>query len=455
MRETVSRITRILRVATPGDAMLSKLVKSLVVVVAVLAAAVLVLAVVVIEDAPSVPPQDAPTAEDVAKAKRFVKDVKSAARAGSGSAGPLVVAEDELSSVARVGARLVPGFRGEVAVEPWGVEMHASVPVPLPGSPRWLNLAVTVPRFETRLALGQVTLGPLSIPPGLALEVGRIGANVILGNGLGDTAVTAASRMAVTGDTVTVALEIDEVGKNGILRGVFGALRGNSMPPEDLSDAYYVRIREAMDRGDLPIRGSYLPYIVFTLNAAEEGARIRGETPSDAFTAAFFALTRICSTSDFTLVVGSLGMSASDISRDWRTECSRLTLNDRIDSRLHFTTAAAIQAASNRNVSVSVGELKELNDSLSRGFDFTDIAANNSGIRMANLFMATPVGEWPRLIARIRAEEDVIVPYDDIPQILSRKAFSAQFGEIDSDRYRAMLDLIETRIDALALHAPL
>ena len=201
MRETVSTVALFLRLAAiPGDVMLSKLVKAVLVFVALLAGAVLVFAVVVIEDAPSVPPQGAPTAEDVAKAKRFVKDVKSAARAGSGSAGLLVIAEDELSSVARVGARLVPGFRGEVAVEPWGVEMRASVPVPLPGSPKWLNLAATVPQFETRVALGQVALGPLLIPPDLALEMGRIGANVILGNGMGDTVVTAASRMAVTGE---------------------------------------------------------------------------------------------------------------------------------------------------------------------------------------------------------------------------------------------------------------
>lgn len=156
-----------------------------------------------------------------------------------------------------------------------------------------------------------------------------------------------------------------------------------------------------------------------------------------------------------TLVVGSLGVVASDIPRHWQTECSDLTLNDRIDSRRHFTTAAAIQAASNRNVSVSVGEFKELNESLYGGFDFTDMAANNSGIRMADLFMATPVEDWSRLIARIASDKDVIIAYDDIPQILTQEAFSAQFGELDSDRYLAMLDRIETRIDDLALHAPL
>mgnify|MGYP005856906769 CR=1 FL=1 len=435
--------------------MLPKLVKSLVVFTAFLAGAALILALIVIENAPSVPPQGAPTAEDVTTAKRFVKDVKSAARAGPGPAQRITLAQDEVFSLVRVGARLVPGFRSEVAVEPWGVELRASIPISLPSSTKWLNLAVTVPQFETRLALGQVALGSMSIPPALALNLGRIGANVIAGHKLGDKAVRAASRMAVTGDTVAVDLEIDKVGENGFMRGVFGALRGNSMPQDGLSDAYYVRIRETMDRGDLPARGSYLPYIVFTLNAAEEGARARGENPSDAFTAAIFALTRICGARDFSLVVGGMAARGADVARDWQTECSRLTLNGRIDSRRHFTTAAAIQAVSNRNVSVSVGEFKELSDSLGRGFDFTDIAANNSGIRMANLFMATPVSDWSRLIARIKAEGDVIVRYDDIPQILPREVFFAQFGEIDSDRYLALLDLIEARIDALALHAPL
>ncbi len=433
--------------------MLSKIVKSLLVLVALLAGAVLVLALIVVENEPAVQAQGAPTPEDVVTARGVVGDVKAAASTDSDMLQPLIVNQADLSSVVRLGVRLIPGFRGAVVVEPWGVEMRASIPVPVPGASRWVNLAVSVPQFENRVTLGRVALGPVSIPPGLALNLGRIGANLILGNGLGDTAVEAASGMRIAGDTVTVDLQIDEVGENGILGGIFGTLRGDKMPAPDLVDAYHVRIREAMDRGDLPDRGSYLPYLAFTLEAAREGAPTEGR--SDAFTAAIFALTRICGAQDFSLVVGDMAKGGAGSERDWTTNCTRLTLNDRIDSRLHFTTAAAIQAASNRNVSISIGEFKELYDTQRNGFDFTDMAANNSGIRLADLFMATPVEEWSRLIARIEAEEDVIISYEGIPQILSRAEFTAEFGEVDSDRYDEMLDRIERRIDALALHAPL
>ncbi|MFO7757082.1 MAG: hypothetical protein R6V26_01170 [Roseovarius sp.] len=433
--------------------MLSKIVKSLLVLVALLAGAVLVLALIVVENEPAVQAQGAPTPEDVVTARGVVGDVKAAASTDSDMLQPLIVNQADLSSVVRLGVRLIPGFRGAVVVEPWGVEMRASIPVPVPGASRWVNLAVSVPQFENRVTLGRVALGPVSIPPGLALNLGRIGANLILGNGLGDTAVEAASGMRIAGDTVTVDLQIDEVGENGILGGIFGTLRGDKMPAPDLVDAYHVRIREAMDRGDLPDRGSYLPYLAFTLEAAREGAPTEGR--SDAFTAAIFALSRICGAHDIPLLFGGLAPGEIDATRAWKTNCTRLTLNDRIDSRRHFTTAAAIQAASNRNVSISIGEFKELYDTQRDGFDFADMAANNSGIRLADLFMATPVEEWSRLIARIEAEEDVIISYEGIPQILSRAEFTAEFGEVDSDRYDEMLDRIERRIDALALHAPL
>lgn len=453
MRESVSRDTLLRMAVITGKSMLSKIIRSLLVLVALLAGAVLALALVVVENEPIVQPQGAPTPEDVVITRSVVSDVKTAAGLNSETAQPLVVTQEDLSSVVRLGVRLIPGFRGKVVVEPWGVDMRASIPVPLPGASRWINLAVSVPQFADRVRLGRVALGSISVPPGLALELGRIGANVILGNGLGDRAVGAASGIRIAGDTVSVDLQIEDVGENGILGGIFGALRGDKLPATELIDAYHVRIREAMDRGELPERGSYLPYLVFTLDSALEGARTEG--PSDAFTAAIFALTRICGAHDFPLLFGGLATGDVDTTRRWKTNCNRLTLNDRIDSRRHFTTAAAIQAASNRNVSVSVGEYKELRDTVKTGFDFTDMAANNSGIRLANRFMAAPLENWPRLIARIEVEADVIISYDDIPQILTREEFSERFGELDSENYLVMVDRIERRIDALALHAPL
>ena len=96
----------------------------------------------------------APTPEDVATARRVVGDIKRAARPGVEPAQPLVVTEEALESVLRLGVRLIPGFRGAVGVEPWGLEMRASVPLPLPGAQRWVNISVSVPQFEDRSRCG-------------------------------------------------------------------------------------------------------------------------------------------------------------------------------------------------------------------------------------------------------------------------------------------------------------
>ena len=129
------------------------------------------------------------------------------------------------------------------------------------------------------------------------------------------------------------------------------------------------------------------------------------------------------------------------------------TLNGRIDSRRHFTTAAALQAASNRGFSVSVGEFKELFDTLKAGgFDFTDLAANNSGIRMSDKIMNSDPETWPKLISRIKREDDIIVSFDTIPQIMSGKEFKSTYGTVESPQYTAMVQKIEDLISELPFH---
>ncbi|MEP4987091.1 MAG: hypothetical protein ABJV68_05295, partial [Paracoccaceae bacterium] len=267
----------------------------------------------------------------------------------------------------------------------------------------------------------------------------------------GDTVLEIADSMRIQDDDVTFRLTMNEIGSNGLMRGFFGALRGSDMPDSNDIDQYYLKIRDAMDLGDLPVNGSYLPYLLFTLEAALDGSRSEGV--ANAYTSAIFALTLICGAKDFTLVVGGMVGTEFAEERDWKSDCGELTLNGRIDSRRHFTTAAALQAASNRGFAVSVGEFKELYDTLkSGGFDFTDLAANNSGIRMSNKLMSTPDSGWAELMQGIRSENDIIVPFEGIPQIMSGDEFRKSFQNVESAEYLKMLDLIEARIDDLPLH---
>ncbi|SFI89062.1 hypothetical protein [Albimonas pacifica] len=431
--------------------MIARLFRIALALVALLVVVAAALGVVFLETAPLVARAAPPTAQDVTEARRFVRGVRGAIQADAD--GGFATTESELDSVVRLGARFVPGFRGEVAIGEGRVTGAASIPVPGAGERLWLNLRAAAPAFEGRFRLSSVEVGGVPLPPGPTLEAGRIGANLLFGDRLGDTVLDAAQAMRIEGDAAVFDLAIDQLGQNGVMRGLFGALRGEEMPVAAEVDRYHRLLREAMEAGALPLEGSYLPYLVFTLKAAQEGAREHG--PANAYTAAFFALARTCGAKDFAMVVGSLmgGDAPAPEPRAWTARCDALTFNGRIDSRRHFTTAAAIQAASNRGFAVSVGEFKELYDTVKAGgFDFTDIAANNSGIRLSNTFMAAPLEAWPELIARIEAEGDVIVSFEGVPRILSGEAFRARYGEIDSPAYRAELARIEARIDALPLH---
>ncbi len=405
----------------------------------------------VIEDQPTLHDVSAPTAHDVTEAREFVRGVRSAITPGVVASEPFVASETQLNSVIKLGARLIPGFRGRLAVNETEVTGSASIPVPYTNETKWVNVNATAPEFDGTFSLSSVELGTISLPPKLTLGIVRVAANLIVGESFGDKVLTAATSMRIKDDMVAFSIAMDEMGSNGVMRGFFGTLRGADMPESHEIDRYYMLIRTAMDRGELPNKGSYLPYLRYTLVAALEGSRTEGVR--NAYTSAIFALTMICGARDFTLIVGGLAGNGPATDEDWKTDCGGLTLNGRIDSSRHFTTAAAIQAASNRGFAVSVGEFKELYDTVkSGGFDFTDLAANNSGIRMSNTLMSSPIADWPMALERIQNENDVIVAYDGIPQIMSGTEFLDTYGDVESPEYYAMLGRIEEKIDKLALH---
>ena len=393
-----------------------------------------------------------PTAEDVAATRKLVQNIRSAADTVDGT---LRTGANELNSALRLGARFIPGFRGKVSIQDAHVIGTVSIPVPWWDGQRWLNAIGRAPEFEGRIAPSEIFVADYSLPPGLVMEMARIGANLVLGNALGDTVLNAAQAMTIEEDALAFRLDLDEMGKNGVMRGTFGALKGDSLPTAAEIETFHVMIREAMETGTLSETGSFLPYLKFTLTAALEGTT--PETLPGRYTAAILGLAKACGAKDFALIVGRLVFEKEARPRDnWSTRCVDVTFNGRIDSRRHFLTSAALQAISNTGFAVSAGEFKELYDTISGagGFDFTDMTANLSGIRLSNVLMARPAADWPALLAQLQAEGDVIPSFDGIPQLMPEEEFKSRFGDIDSTAYREMIARIETRIDALSLYIP-
>jgi hypothetical protein len=423
----------------------------MVVVTTVTAVAVLVL---LLEDRPMVADFGAPVPEDVVRTREVVHQIRSATKARTMEERLVTVSEEDARSIAHVAGRLAPGLRGDVRIEGGSVHIAASLPVPWPGGQRWLNARAVAPGFEGRARLDTLEVGGVGLPPGPVIEIGRIGANLFLGNEAGDIFLESAERLEIADDSMRIALRLGEGERSDFAAGLFGRLRGSEMPSVERIDAYYVDIRDAMEAGTLAPSGNFVPYLTWTLSRVLEQST--DATLANEYTAAIFALARICGADAFDLIVGRLGRTP-EADRERTVTCDEVLFADRIDTRRHFTTAAAIQAASNRGFAVAVGELKELNDSLlerSNGFDFTDLAANNAGIRLSNLVMTGTRADLRRTIAMIEAEDDLIPDLNRIPPLMSRSEFERRYGSLSSDAYRAQMDEIEAMIDGLTIHRP-
>jgi len=411
------------------------------------------LVAVLTEAEPSLPPTQAPDAQDVRRVRAAVQEIR-AVTDGRAAVPELAMEVGTLAGVIRLGARFLPGLRAEARIEDGAVQGRAALPVPGFGG-RWLNVAATVPPFEGGFAPAAVSVGRVTLPPGPSVALARRLANLLIGDRAGDTIIGSAEAMRIEGQRLVFTLNLGAAGRGAVLDGVFAALRGGAMPSPDRIDAAHARIMTAMEAGSLPAEGSLLPHLRFALDLAEAEAETDADIP-DAYTVAIFGLAKACGAAEFRLLVGRLAGADAPAPGRWRVTCDAVTLAGRTDTRQHFLIAAAIKAASNRGFAVAIGEFKELHDTItaSGGFDFTDIAANNSGIRLSDRMMAAPLADWPALRARIVAEGDVLADFDGVPGRIGEAEFAARFGTIDSQAYREMLARIERRIDALPIHRP-
>ncbi|MGF1447110.1 MAG: hypothetical protein ACFBRM_13055 [Pikeienuella sp.] len=408
-------------------------------------------AVMAVDSAPLVAQQRKPTPEDARAVTAMVRRLRQVTQA-PGGAGTVSVSLAEINAALALGERLIPGLRSEAVARVGAIEARLSVPL---GPFGWLNAEAVLADYEVSPRIARLRVGDLPLPPRVTLGVARTVGDIVLGNETATMAMQAVSQVAISPEEVSFRLEMDPAQRQGLAFRLAGLLRGADMPTGPEIDTYYTALRTAIDVGELPDRGSFLPHVIWTVKRAQERAA-PGRGPHE-LTAALFALTRVCGAQEFRMVVGRLaGSPMQKDTRSWSRNCWQVRLAGRPDTRRHFITAAALKAASTMKVSFTIGEFKELYDVGWSGgrFDFTDIAANASGIRFADRFLTAPLDSWPQLLARVQAEDDILIGFEGIPGELPRAEFTARFVAVDSPAYRAMLAEIDRRIDALAVHAP-
>ena len=228
-----------------------------------------------------------------------------------------------------------------------------------------------------------------------------------------------------------VAFRTDAEGRVPLLELLRSRARGVAgTDARALAAAQLRGIQAAVRAGELPRRGSFLPYVRFVVEAAE-----RQDGPArERARGALYALALYCGDPGFETAVG---VSLPGRMQGRRNGCAGTTLGDRDDLRRHFAISAGLDAATSGTAAFGMGELKELLDSNpgGSGFSFDDMAADAAGVRFARTFLGAPPEDWPGLAARIADEDAVLPSLAGLPSRLSADEFEARYGSVDSDAY--------------------
>lgn len=133
------------------------------------------------------------------------------------------------------------------------------------------------------------------------------------------------------------------------------------------------------------------------------------------------------------------------------------TLNGRSNLPLHFLYSVVMEILGNNNLSVSIGELKELHDANlgGSGFDFTDLAADKAGSAFS-LFLTSNKNDAIRgqiLLAKVDYESLFFPDISDLPVPVKGEDFDLIIGSIRSIRYKKFNDIIDIKISELPLYS--
>ncbi|MGY5451265.1 hypothetical protein ACVFI8_10040 [Agarivorans sp. MS3-6] len=132
---------------------------------------------------------------------------------------------------------------------------------------------------------------------------------------------------------------------------------------------------------------------------------------------------------------------------------TNVTLAGRRDLLLHFVYSAGLSLAAERGFSASIGEFKELFDSLEggSGFSFADLAADRTGIMFAETARnADKAQQFLSVMRHAHSEEAFFPRIDDLTEGISEQQFSQVYGSTSSELYQQKVFFIDQRIAHLA-----
>ncbi|PCJ27304.1 MAG: hypothetical protein COA96_03720 [SAR86 cluster bacterium] len=177
-------------------------------------------------------------------------------------------------------------------------------------------------------------------------------------------------------------------------------------------------------------------------------AQVRGGNPVEENRAAIIAMSmHIMGVS----VPRVLGLSKDAVPQAGR---HKFVLSERGDFAQHFLVSAGLALSAGTGLADSIGLLKEMEDSQGgSGFSFTDIGADRTGVRFAELATASQAqAKSMQEMLALNSDEDVFMAeFRDLPESMPEETFKRIYGGVGTAAYNNVIDDIERRISSARL----
>lgn len=362
----------------------------------------------------------------------------------------MTVSEEEIVDLFAVAARALPRLSGDARISSEGSEIRTSLHLPENPFGNYINLSLGLPPHSTGMVIDHLSIGALTLHGASARAVIETTANLAFGGDEGTKLLATIEEVRTTNERLIVSYRptphLDEK-----LAAALTRLQPWREPLDatggDAIRHYYGQLCDSDYPASMPLSQP--------LSAVLQQAAARSSNASEAVAenrAALLALAIRFGNDRFNTLANAIDDTTL---KRCQQQIPDTTLAGRHDLALHFIYSAAIKIIADSQASFAVGELKEMADSLQggSGFSFADLAADESGIRFAEV--ATTPESARRLQKEISAAEGRFFPaIDALPEGIPRDQFERQYGGNSSAAYNRLLDEIRRRIANLPLYRP-
>lgn len=318
----------------------------------------------------------------------------------------------------------------------------------------YINFELTILPSEHGLALGDCSIGRVPVSGALLLWLGRTGLDLLGGEQLGSRLLATVERVSFAPGRVLVGFrsgqEFAEL-KNRLFAQL-KKFRGDPAAEEELARIdYYLQQLEKINRQRGTGQASLSQILGPLFRQAGEQSANRPALAENR--AALYALAIYLGGREFRQLASYLLNPQQPFPRNQTTS---YTLAGRRDLLKHFLVSAGIKLMSDAQIGFAVGEFKELLDANNggSGFSFIDLAADRSGLYFAQhaTGSAAEANLFQQKIAEIGNEEDFFPPIERLEEGLHAQKFIDRYGNVDTGRYKEVVQLIDQRIAVLPLY---